>query len=105
MRVLIASTFLSLATTFTTLARPIDLPGTLAGGVQVCSPRRCLTTARGEQAPVKILSYQDGMANVRVGNEIMVAYPSDVVLKFKGCTLTLRSYLAKRFCPGWKPSR
>jgi hypothetical protein len=52
---------------------------------------------------VQILSFQDGMANVRIGKEAFVADPSHVVLKLKGCSLTLRSYFAKRFCPGWKP--
>jgi hypothetical protein len=36
-------------------------------------------------------------------SEKNIADPNHVVLKLKGCTLTLRSYLAKRFCPGWKP--
>ena len=54
---------------------------------------------------MQVLSFQDGIANIRLGKEVMGADPSDVLLKFTGCTLTLRSYLAKRYCADWKPQK
>ena len=102
-RALLGSIVLSFALVPPALARPVNLPGALAGGVEVCRPYRCFTTPADRETAIQVLSYQDGMANVRVGKETVVADPNDVVLKLKGCSLTLRSYLARRFCPGWKP--
>jgi hypothetical protein len=103
MQVVLASIIMSITLAVMAHASPINLPGTLAGGVQVCSPYNCLTTAGNRETPVRVLSYQDGLANVRIGNETMVADPNHIVLELKRCRLSLRSYLAKRFCPGWKP--
>ena len=105
MRRLLAIGVLTLALVISVDGRPIDLPGALAGGIQVCSPAKCLTTANGRETPVQILSFQDGIANIRLGKEVMGADPNDVLLKFTGCTLTLRSYLAKRYCADWKPQK
>ena len=102
MQIVLAS-LLSLALSLSAHARPINLPGALEGGVQVCSPAKCLRTSRDRETPVQILSFQDGIVNVRIGRETMGADPDDVVLKLQHCTLTMRSYLAKRYCPGWKP--
>ena len=97
---LLGSIVLSFALVPAALARPVNLPGALAGGVEVCRPYRCFTTPADRETATQVLSYQDGMANVRVGKETVVADPNDVVLKLKGCSLTLRSHLARRFCPG-----
>src|SRR5687767_12736445 len=81
-------------------AAPVNLPGALPGGVQVCSPAKCLTTPNGRETPVQVLSFQDGIANIRLGTDILGADPNQLLVKLQGCTLTLRSYLAKRYCAG-----
>jgi len=103
MRRLLGNLLLSFALLTPAVGRPLNLPGTLAAGVQVCNPHGCITTPGGKETPAHILSYQNGIVNARIGKETFVADPDDVVLTLKGCSLTLRSYLAKRFCPGWKP--
>jgi hypothetical protein len=105
MRTLLVTGISTLTLVGAALGRPIDLPGALVEGVQVCSPAKCHTTPKGRETPVHVLSFQDGIANIRLGKETMGADPDDVLLKLTGCTLTLRSYLAKRYCAGWKPQK
>jgi hypothetical protein len=103
MRGVLAPAALSSALVVSAHAAPINLPGALSGGVQVCTPAKCLTTPYGRETPVQVLSFQDGIANIRLGTDTMGADPNQLLLKLPGCTLTLRSYLAKRYCAGWKP--
>jgi len=102
-RALLGSIVLSFALVPRALARPVNLPGALAGGVEVCRPYRCFTTPADRETAIQVLSYQDGMANVRVGKETVVADPNDVVLKLKGCSLTCAPILQGVFARAGSP--
>lgn len=87
-------------------ARMINLPGTLASGVNVCTPRdrRCITTSADQETPVRVVSYQDGEgeAIVLYKGERYVAAANHVVVDYKGCRVSLGSFVQGRLCPGMR---
>ena len=87
-------------------AREISLSGSLAGGVEVCivDSKECITTPDAEETSVEVLSYRDGEGEVVIllNGRKYVALPNQISISYKGCELTLSSFLLNKLCPGMK---
>ncbi len=91
---------------FSAEARTINLPGTIAGGVNICTidSHQCVTTSADRESPVKVISYRDGKgeALIRYLGQTFVATATNVVVVYKGCRVSLYSYTIGSLCPGLK---
>lgn len=80
----------------------ISLPGSVAGGIEICRPSgACQTTAGDAETPAFIISEDaQGQVLVRIGTDTFTTDRQNVSVTYKGCDLTLRSYDVHSFCPG-----
>ena len=82
----------------------INLPGAIAGGVEICaaSDHRCINTPDAGETPIKVVSYRDGEGEAVImyrGNRY-VAQANHVTVMFKGCNASLASFVQNKMCPG-----
>lgn len=83
----------------------IALPGSVAGGVEVCRDREhaeCFTTPDAG-LPVQLLVYneRDGVTvGTNEGRPLIIEEAAQLSVDYKGCDMSLASWLAKSYCPG-----
>ncbi|MCJ2039563.1 hypothetical protein MKK55_11510 [Methylobacterium sp. J-059] len=86
------------------MALMVNLPGAVAGGVEICTAtgHRCIQTPADAETPVQVVSYRDGEgeAVVMYHGERYVAQTNHVSVMFKGCNASLASYVQNKMCPG-----
>lgn len=86
------------------LALMVNLPGAVAGGVEICTAggNRCVQTPGDAETPVKVVSYRDGegQAVIMYRGERYVVQTNHVTVLFKGCNASLASYVQNKMCPG-----
>lgn len=82
----------------------VDLPGTVAGGVEICTVRdhRCISTPDDAETPVQVVSYRDGEGEAVIvyRGERYVAQARNLAVRFKGCNASLASFVQNKMCPG-----
>ena len=88
------------------IAKNINLPGSVAGGVDLCvvGTTECITTPDDQETPVTVLSYRDGKgeALILLQGKQYVAAPNQISVSYKGCDLSLSSFIIGSLCPGIK---
>lgn len=96
------------------VAEPVDLPGTIGGGVQYCKdaaslgfglePIRhaCIVTPNDRETPVRVLDIRMSYTSVLVEGQVRFAHTSHVVVEYMNVRLSAESYLVRAFPPGIK---
>ncbi len=77
----------------------INLPGSIFGGVEICNVFGCKSTPGDRETPARILSYHPDTGTIVEikGNRFLVP-GNQVGLKYRGCQMTLKAYLARSYC-------
>lgn len=88
-------------------ALPVNLPGELKGGAVACYDYQmnvCQPAAE-DGVPVRVVDFDPATGFTRVvlhGLVLTAPYGGQVLVTYKGCSLSLDSYLSHSYCPGVK---
>jgi uncharacterized protein len=82
----------------------IQLPGSVAGNALVCpASGQCTTLNPNDETPVFVISQDsEGKAKVRIRSRTFTTDVSSVVVTYKGCRVSLRSFDMHSYCSGVK---
>ena len=83
-------------------AQPINLPGEVLGGVELCNMRgECSDTFSDNSTTARVISYDQNKGTlVAINGEQFFVTGNQVSLTYKGCRMSLASYVLRSFCDG-----
>lgn len=84
---------------------PVDLPGELKGGAVACwdAAMSVCQPADENGLTVRVVDFDPETGFTRVmlnGNILTAPYGGQVLVTYKGCDMSLASFLAHSYCPG-----
>lgn len=101
--ILVAALMMGAAGTSGAMARMINLPGTVKGGVDMChvDTHKCITSPDDGNAKVDVISYRDGEGQVVINynGQRYVVWPNQVIVKYKGCEVNVASIIMNKLPP------